>query len=108
MKSQTVALFIYLGIAVALIGYLERYELGLKKPTFKVGDCVLEDLSNEFKEDHATFQVTKVGKKSYLMKFYRGDIEIDNFWEPTATFEVADGKLKKIECPAITLEDVGE
>lgn len=60
------ALAAYLG----LMAYVFRYELGLKGPNFKPGDCISWTYESEFETNVYPSVVLKVGKKEYLLLNY--------------------------------------
>lgn len=100
---------VYLSALILIIGAItvgaNRYELGLVKPSFQAGDCLDMDLSDEFIQHHETLLVAKVGKDHYQLKLLLNGNAVPFSVEH---FESADGAYKKVACPALVLEDVGE
>lgn len=77
--------------------YAFRYELGIKKPNFKEGDCISWTTSNEFKPNTYVNLVLKVGKKEYLLAPIENEsviLVLDN----TERIKMADEFYTKIEC----------
>jgi hypothetical protein len=70
-KLQVIgALVFYLVVIGSIVGYGNRYDWGLVKPKFKVGDCVTRDLSTEFTESRIYYKILKIGKHNYLTEGY--------------------------------------
>ena len=87
------------------IAYINRYELGIVKPAFKVGDCLDLDNSDEFHQEHIMLLVNKVGKKNYLLKFINnGQVR----GSTTTAFDVAERIHTKVECPSLLIEDISQ
>ena len=92
-------LLVYAGIFV----YLSRYELGLVKPIFKVGDCVQYTAPDEFNPHTFIRKIVKVGQKNYLtFSWLSGSTYPPLFYTKegdTQSFRYIDENFHKIECP---------
>ena len=79
--------------------HLYRYDLGLTKPKFSVGNCIARSLSNEFEKKTYDYNViVKVGKKDYLAVEYDNDTGV-GFFEHAPGIEYTDKDYFKVECP---------
>lgn len=99
--------FLALFLLVAtFIGFVFRYDLGLKKPTFKPGDCISYDLSNEFQKSSMNYEILKVGKTYYLARWYNEKSGRSFDKAETKRIESTDSEFQKVECPKeITILD---
>lgn len=94
-------------ITLMAVVYPFRYNLGLVKPSFQVGDCIDWVVVNEFKTEVFHDYVMKVGNEKYLLSpIYKG--QLYNGSQSVESFEETDGRYKKVTCPALILEEVGE
>ena len=64
-------LSVYFAVFLAIICYANRYDLGLVKPRFKVGDCVVWTYKHgEFLTNTWCNRIETVGKTSYLYSLW--------------------------------------
>lgn len=102
-KASLIALGVLALSAVLAIGgmiaYDSRYELGLVKPKFKVGECIQKDLSDEFNKHYINYLVMKVGKKEYLALWYNAKGNALNDDGTALRIKYTDGDYQKTTCP---------
>lgn len=90
-------LYILVVAGVVIHGY--RYELGLKKPSFKVGDCVEVDMSSEFEPYVSVKHVMAVGKEDYHMYVLKiNGNENKGGFVSNSGIKYLDSKGKKVDC----------
>jgi len=89
------------GLAVAgIIVHANRYNLGLKKPNFRPGECIVWRHEGEFTHWEALEKVLKVGKTSYLLGPIDNGRLADDIWSFEYSIEYTDDNYTLVTYPA--------
>jgi hypothetical protein len=98
MKKVDLGLGLWFLALVTVISYHYRYDLGLSKPKFKAGDCVVHASVNEFRTAYLNYLVLQVGKTDYKLRYYDDKGYLDSDFS-TDSIEYIDGNFKNVTCP---------
>jgi len=95
--SGVAALIVAFGLILGCIVF--RYDLGLVKPKFSVGDCIRYDTGSEFKKDYIHYKVLQVGKKQYELMWYSDKNTAFKSGNDALSIESTDSVYEKTSCP---------
>jgi len=93
--------YVFIALWVAFCVYAGRYEFGLAKPKFHKGDCVRQNLSDEFNATYEYRIILEVGKKEYNTLWYQiidGKAMALNY-TIGYHFKYLDQQYEKTDCP---------
>ena len=90
---------LWLLVLATIATYHYRYDIGLAKPRFKVGDCVVHAFSDEFRTTYLNYIVLQVGKTDYKLRYYENDDSRADSDFTTDHIEYIDSVFQKTGCP---------
>jgi len=102
---MTKVVSIWLLVLATVVTYHYRYELGLSRPKFKAGDCVVHAYANEFRTTYLNYLVLQVGKVDYKLRYYEvNPPRYSHGYYPdldfsTDSIEYIDRNFKSTICP---------
>ena len=95
---MTKVVSIWLLVLATVVTYHYRYELGLSRPKFKAGDCVVHAYVNEFRTTYLNYLVLQVGEMDYKLRYYDDKGYLDSDFS-TDSIEYIDRNFKSTICP---------